>query len=74
MTADLLPDGRSTSPWGFADESPAVPVASLTLIEGTSFVICDGAGDMGDGPVDGVFVGDTRVCERLTLTINGARL
>ncbi|MGH9101737.1 MAG: glycogen debranching N-terminal domain-containing protein, partial [Acidimicrobiales bacterium] len=51
-----------------------MPASSLTLIEGTSFVICDGAGDIGDGPVDGVFVGDTRICDRLTLTVDGERI
>ena len=51
-----------------------MPALSLTLIEGTSFVICGGAGDIGDGPVDGVFVGDTRICDRLVLTLNGDRI
>ena len=58
----------------FADESPAVPASSLTLIEGTSFVICGGAGDIGDAAVDGVFVGDTRVCDQLVLTVDGERI
>ena len=58
----------------FADESPAVPASSLTLIEGTSFVICGGSGDIGDAAVDGLFVGDTRVCDRLVLTIDGDRV
>ncbi len=62
------------SPWGFADESPAVPASSLTLTEGTTFVICGAAGDIGDSPLDGVFVGDTRVCDRLVLTVNGERV
>lgn len=60
--------------WTFANESPAVPASSLTLIEGTSFVICGGGGDIGDGPVDGLFVGDTRVCDRLVLTVDGDRI
>lgn len=59
------------SPLGFADESPAVPASSLTLTEGTTFVICGGTGDMGEGALDGVFVGDTRVCDRLVLTVDG---
>jgi glycogen debranching enzyme len=62
------------SPWGFADESPAVPTSSLTLTEGASFVICGSAGDIGDSPLDGVFVGDTRVCDRLILTVDGERI
>jgi len=59
------------SPWGFADESPAVPASSLTLTEGTTFVICGGSGDIGFSPLDGVFVGDSRVCDRLILTLDG---
>ena len=51
-----------------------MPASSLTLIEGTSFVICGGAGDIGDAAVDGVFVGDTRVCDRLVLTVDGERI
>lgn len=59
------------SPWGFADESPAVPASSLTLTEGTTFAICAGTGDIGENALDGIFVGDTRVCDRLRLTIDG---
>jgi len=62
------------SPWGLADESPAVPASSLTLTEGTTFVICGGIGDIGDAALDGVFVGDTRICDRLVLTIDGGRI
>jgi glycogen debranching enzyme len=62
------------SPWGFANESPAVPATSLTLTAGTTFVICGGDGDIGDGALDGVFVGDTRICDRLVLTVNGERV
>ena len=62
------------SPWGFADESPAVPASSLTLTEGTTFVICGGDGDIGDGALDGVFVGDTRICDQLILTVDGERI
>ncbi|MGH9073548.1 MAG: amylo-alpha-1,6-glucosidase, partial [Acidimicrobiales bacterium] len=60
--------------WTFADESPPVSASSLTLTEGTSFVICDAAGDIDGGSVDGVFVGDTRVCNRLVLTVDGRRV
>lgn len=61
-------------PWGFADESPAVPASSLTLTEGTTFVICAGSGDIGDSALDGVFVGDTRICDRLVLTVDDERV
>jgi N-terminal domain of (some) glycogen debranching enzymes len=61
-------------PRGLADESPAVPASSLTLTEGTPFVLCGGAGDIGDAALDGVFVGDTRICDGLVLTVGGARI
>jgi hypothetical protein len=51
------------SPWGVADESPAVPATSLTLTGGTPFVLCGGAGDIGEAALDGVFVGDTRILQ-----------
>jgi glycogen debranching enzyme len=53
-------------------ESVPVPAATVTLVEGASFAICDAGGDISPGGVEGVFVGDTRVCSRLTLTVDGA--
>jgi glycogen debranching enzyme len=35
-------------------------------------MICGRTGDVGEGPVDGVFVGDTRICDRLTLRLDGS--
>jgi glycogen debranching enzyme len=54
----------------FTEESAAVPAATVTLVEGASFVICDAGGDIVDG-VQGLFVADTRVCSRLELMVEG---
>lgn len=57
--------------WTFTEESEPVPHASITLVEGTSFTICGPCGDIsGAANVEGLFVGDTRVCSRLVLTID----
>jgi glycogen debranching enzyme len=45
--------------------------ATITLVDGPSFVICDRRGDVtGEGP-SGLFVGDRRVLSRLVLRVAG---
>jgi glycogen debranching enzyme len=61
----------SSERWTFGGESAPVPAATVTLVEGASFAICDSGGDIHPGSVQGLFVGDTRVCSRLEVTING---
>lgn len=61
----------TASPWTFGDESEAVGPGSITLVQGTSFAICDRAGDVAGRGVHGVFVADTRVCSTLGLLIDG---
>ena len=56
--------------WRITEESAPVPASTLTLVEGSSFVICDSDGDITDG-VQGLFVGNTRVCSRLRLSVDG---
>jgi glycogen debranching enzyme len=56
------------------EESAPVPAATLTLVRGASFLICDGAGDISGSGIEGLFVADTRVCSRLVLTINGVNV
>jgi glycogen debranching enzyme len=53
------------------EESEPVPATTVTLVEGASFAICGLRGDVESGGVEGVFVGDTRICSRLQLTIDG---
>ncbi len=45
---------------------------SLTILEGSTFCICDELGDVRGGPA-GLYAHDTRFLSTLTLTINGAR-
>jgi hypothetical protein len=63
--------------WNLTEEAEPVPPATITLVQGPSFVICDAGGDI-DAPgarsVEGLFVGDTRVCSRLLMRLDGRRL
>src|SRR5688572_13826086 len=47
-------------------------VARMTILEGSTFCICDEIGDL-DGRTSGFFAEDTRFLSRLELRINGAR-
>ena len=44
----------------------------LTILEGSTFCICDALGDI-DGETQGLFADDTRFLSRLCLTVNGAK-
>ena len=44
---------------------------ALTILDGSTFCICDELGDVRDGPA-GLYAHDTRFLSTLTLTINGA--
>jgi glycogen debranching enzyme len=43
----------------------------VTLLEGTTFCICEQSGDMRPGAAQGLFVRDTRLISRMELSING---
>ncbi|MDQ3858740.1 MAG: amylo-alpha-1,6-glucosidase [Actinomycetota bacterium] len=45
---------------------------ALTILEGSTFCVCDERGDI-ETPTTGFFASDTRFLSRLVLTINGAR-
>src|SRR4051812_38870060 len=62
----------ATAPWPLHGMLPPVPApASVTLVQGRSFVICDRRGDIdGVGP-GGLFVGDRRVLSRLVVLVDG---
>ena len=63
------------SPWTFADESPPVPGdTSVTLVQGSSFMICDRGGDINGRGVAGLFVADTRILSTCTLRVMGRPL
>ncbi len=53
------------------DESQPVPATTVTLVEGASFTICGPDGGIDGGGVAGLFVGDTRICSRMILSIDG---
>ena len=68
------------APWGGAtpgvepdafDESQPVPASTITLVAGATFTICGPDGDLDGSGVAGLFVGDTRICSRLVLSIDG---
>jgi glycogen debranching enzyme len=44
----------------------------LTILEGSTFVVCDEIGDVGNGS-DGLYADDTRFLSRLELSIDGRR-
>ena len=45
---------------------------ALTILEGSTFCICDERGDI-DGETQGLFADDTRFLSLLRLTVNGAK-
>jgi glycogen debranching enzyme len=47
-------------------------MADLTILEGSTFCICDEIGDL-DGRTSGLFAEDTRFLSRLELTVDGRR-
>src|SRR5579875_522679 len=60
--------------WTF-DGAPVAATATagalVTLLEGTTFCICESSGDMRAAGAQGLFVRDTRLISRMELTING---
>jgi glycogen debranching enzyme len=46
---------------------------AITILEGSTFCICDDVGDVGGWPTSGLFAEDTRFLSILKLTINGKR-
>ena len=46
---------------------------AITILEGSTFCICDEVGDLGGWPTSGLFAEDTRFLSVLRLTINGRR-
>jgi glycogen debranching enzyme len=61
---------RDVEPDAF-DESQPVPATTVTLVEGASFTICGPDGGIDGGGVAGLFVGDTRICSRMVLSVDG---
>src|SRR2546430_4441158 len=60
------------SGWDFAGESVALGSGTtVTLVQGSSFCICERTGDIRPGGPQGLFVRDTRFCSKLVLTFDG---
>ncbi|MGI9120858.1 MAG: amylo-alpha-1,6-glucosidase [Acidimicrobiales bacterium] len=63
-------------PWTFTGEPPAVgqSAGSITLVEGSTFCISGGNGDIAEGMTHGLFFRDTRFLSLLELRLNGRPL
>ncbi|HZM29581.1 MAG TPA: glycogen debranching N-terminal domain-containing protein [Acidimicrobiales bacterium] len=60
--------------WTLSEESEPVSPATITLVEGASFTICDLGGDIVGRGVEGLYVADTRICSGLVLTVDDQKL
>jgi glycogen debranching enzyme len=60
-------------PWNFVGESASLlgPAGSVTLVEGSSFCISAGSGELSVAAPHGLFFRDTRFVSRLELRVNG---
>ncbi len=65
-----------TEPWTFTGEPPAVGSSggTVTLVQGSTFCISDGAGDIQPATTQGLFFRDTRFLSRFGLRLNGRPL
>src|SRR5687767_474077 len=60
------------SEWNFAGESVSLGSGTtVTLVQGSSFCICERNGDIRSGGPQGLFVRDTRFCSKLQFTFDG---
>ena len=62
-----------TAPWSFAGSPDPRTDGEVVLMEGTTFCISDGRGDVG-GRASGLFVRDTRILSTWTLQLGVERL
>ncbi|HSR22452.1 MAG TPA: glycogen debranching N-terminal domain-containing protein [Candidatus Eisenbacteria bacterium] len=72
-----MPTGEgapSLNPWINVARLAPVPADVVSVVEGTTFVISDPAGDITPSGTQGMFHRDTRFLSRLELRVNGARL
>lgn len=62
----------SDSPWTLEAESSMVGGSdTVTLVDGSTFMLCGRGGDVRPGRVDGLFMLDTRVLSSWVLTVEG---
>ncbi len=64
------------TPWTFneASVSRAADGASITLVDGATFAVSDRSGDINGTDADGLYLSDTRILNRLVVTIDGSRI
>src|SRR4051794_32533192 len=60
-----------TGGWSFGGE-PAATGSGVTLVEGSSFCVCDASGGISAGTPEGLFFLDTRILSGWDLTVDGA--
>ena len=58
------------SGWSYAGEPAALGTAGVTLVEGSSFCVCEPSGDLREGTPQGVFFQDTRIVSRWRITVD----
>ena len=56
--------------WGFEGEPAVIGGSRVTLVEGSCFCLCDGAGDIEPDTPQGLFVQDTRLVSRWQLRLD----
>jgi len=56
--------------WTFAGEPARVSSGTVTLLEGSSFCLCDPAGDISHGSAQGLFFRDTRILSAWQLRLD----
>ena len=57
--------------WSYAGEPAALGTAGVTLVEGSSFCVCDPSGDVRTDSPQGVFFRDTRIISRWQVILDG---
>ena len=64
------------TPWTFSAASPSGPAdgALVTLVDGSTFAVSDRAGDINGADSEGLYLSDTRILDRLVVTIDGSRI
>jgi glycogen debranching enzyme len=58
------------SGWSYAGEPAALSPGGVTLVEGSSFCVCEANGDIRSGTAQGVFFRDTRILSGWRLTLD----
>ena len=68
--------GIGDSPWTFnaTSISNSDTGSPVTLVDGSTFAVSDRAGDIVGSDSQGLYLSDTRILDRLVLTIDGSRI